>query len=76
MNIKVGILGASNSLLANGWHSVITRSFECVKHAVGGSNSGIGLYKIDENNFINNIDIAVINFGVTEHEELKGDFIS
>lgn len=76
MNIKIGILGASNSLLANGWHSIITRSFECVKYAVGGSNSGIGLYKIDENNFLDNINVAVLNFGVSEHEELKGDFIS
>jgi len=76
MNKKIGILGASNSLLANGWHSVITRSFDCTKHAVGGSNSGIGIYKTYEQQLLNNIDIAVINFGVTEHEELKGDFIS
>lgn len=76
MKTKIGILGASNSLLANGWHSVITRSFDCIKHAVGGSNSGIGIYKIHEHQLLNNIDIAVINFGVTEHEELKGDFIS
>lgn len=76
MNKKIGILGASNSLLANGWHSVITRSFDCIKHAVGGSNSGIGIYKTYEQQLLKDIDIAVINFGVTEHEELKGNFIS
>jgi len=76
MNVKIGILGASNALLGNGWHTVITQAFDCTKHAIGGSNSGIGLYKINQYDLINSNDITIINFGVTEHEELKGNFIS
>lgn len=76
MNVKIGILGASNALLGNGWHSVVSQAFDCTKHAIGGSNSGIGLYKINQYDLINLNDITIINFGVTEHEELKGNFIS
>lgn len=73
---NVAILGASNSIVGGGWHNRLGRSDVTVKcFAVGGSNSGIGIYKLLKESVLNWADIVIINFGVTEHEELKYKFI-
>lgn len=75
--VNVAILGASNAIVGGGWHSRMKRSDVNVKcFAVGGSNSGIGIYKYIQESVIDWADVVIINFGVTEHEELKHGFIS
>ncbi|WP_439836607.1 hypothetical protein [Aeromonas caviae] len=75
--INIAVLGASNSIVGGGWHSRLRRSDVNLKcFAVGGSNSGIGIYKLVQESVLNWADLVIINFGVTEHEELKFGYIS
>lgn len=74
--INIAVLGASNSIVGGGWHNRLRRSDVNLKcFAVGGSNSGIGIYKLIHESVLNWADIVIINFGVTEHEELNNGYI-
>lgn len=67
--MKIGILGASNTVMKSSWVEILERHMDVEKCAAGSSGSALGVYKFVEKNFSSAKNFYVLNFGVSEHLE-------
>lgn len=74
--MKIEIFGASNAILKNGWHTTLSDNYNVKNYAVAGSNSGIGIIKYLNKGEDICGNISLINFGVSEIDELDNGFIT